>query len=88
VVSNPVEFLAMHAIATMPDSVAARKRLLGEVAGALPRHSATRQTAKAILYSMSQQDNLQKRLALTFSRVVEREDEEGHHNGQGTGGAR
>jgi hypothetical protein len=67
--TNPVEFLAMHAVATLPDSLAARKRVLGAVTGALPRNNETRITATAILQSIRQQEDLQAQLALTFSKL-------------------
>ena len=59
----------MHAIATMPDSIAARKRLLGAVTGALPRNNETRLTAQAILHTIRQQEDLQANLALNFARI-------------------
>jgi hypothetical protein len=67
--TNPTEFLAMHAIATLPDSTAARKRLLGAITGALPRNNETRLTAQAILHAMKQQDELQERLAFNFAQL-------------------
>lgn len=67
--NNPTEFLAMHAIATLPDSVKARKRILGAVTGALPRNNQTRNTAAAILLSMRQQEKLQEQLALAFAEI-------------------
>lgn len=68
--TNPTEFLAMHAIATLPDSTVARKRLLGAVTGALPRNNETRLTAQAILHAIQQQDELQAKLAFNFSKLV------------------
>lgn len=67
--TNPSEFLAMHAIATMPDSLAARKRLLGAITGSLPRNNPTRLTAQAILHTIKQQEELQAQLALTFLSI-------------------
>jgi hypothetical protein len=67
--SKPIEFLAMHAITTLPDSTAARKRLLGAVTGALPRGSEARLTAHAILRSMQTQEQLQAALALNFAQI-------------------
>lgn len=59
----------MHAISTMPDSLQARKRLLGAVTGALPRNNPTRLTAQAILHAMYQQEELQEQLSLEFSKL-------------------
>ena len=69
--TNANEFLAMHAIATMPDSISGRKRLLGAVTGALPRNNPTRLTAQAILLTIKQQEDLQADLALSFSKQQE-----------------
>lgn len=59
----------MHTISTLPDSTAARKRLLGAVTGALPRNNPTRLTAQAILKSISQQEELQAKLAFEFAQL-------------------
>ena len=59
----------MHAIANLPDSTKARKRLIGAVTGALPRNNTTRTTAQCILLAIQQQDKLQADLALSFSKL-------------------
>ena len=80
--TNPTEFLAMHAIATMPDSISARKRLLGAITGALPRNNDTRLTAQAILHTIKQQEDLQAKLAFTFKQLSTSASHDGLHTNE------
>jgi hypothetical protein len=59
-----IEALARHAISTLPDSIAERKRLLTAITMALPRDNETRTDAQAILLAIKHQDDLQAELTL------------------------
>ncbi len=61
--------LALHAMATLPDSIRERKQLLPHVVGALPRNDDTRLSAQAMLKVIQQQDLLQREFAHDHSRA-------------------
>jgi hypothetical protein len=58
--------LAQHAIATLPDSISARKVLLGTIVDVLPRDHAARSDAQLLLQSIRKQDELQAELTLSY----------------------
>ena len=60
----------MHCIATLPDSISARKRTLAAIIRTLSKNNPTRLSAQLMLRHIVHQELEQARLALKFNELT------------------
>ena len=62
--TNCIEFIADHAINTLPDSLQQRKLLLHTIVGALPKGNESRKRALCLLEQIAEHEKLQSKFTM------------------------
>ena len=66
---KPIERVAVRGLLHLSDSISARRAELQDLIAVLPASSEQRHASKALLAALDNHENLQRELALSFSKV-------------------